>query len=144
MVIFFWALCGLFASSIAADKGHNGCMWFIGGILFGPIALLAAVGLNDIKSQRTQNELLEETRKQNAWLRKRVRDEEEERRYLEAERYWKRRQLPPQAYYEDDAGEEYEDKYEEDYINVELSETEEDAVGNYDKTADEDLDIPKT
>jgi hypothetical protein len=119
-------------------------MWFIGGILFGPIALLAAVGLNDIKSQRTQNELLEETRKQNAWLRKRVRDEEDERRYLEAERYWKRRQLPPQAYYEDDAGEEYEDGYEEDYINVVLSETEEDAVGDYDKTADEDLDIPKT
>ena len=144
MLIFFWILCGLFASSIAGGKGHNGCMWFIGGILFGPLALLAAVGLNDIKSQRTQDDLLEETRRQNEWLRRRVRDEEEERRYLEAERYWKRRQLPPQEYYENDAEEQYEGEYEEDYINVETSEMEEGGVGEYDGTAEEDLDEPKT
>ena len=144
MLIIFWILCGLFASSIAGNKGHNGCMWFLGGILFGPLALLAAVGLNDIKSQRTQDELLEETRRQNEWLRRRVRDEEEERRYLEAERYWKRRQLPPQEYYENAAEEQYEEEYEEDYINVETSEMEEGGVGEYDGTAEEDLDEPKT
>ena len=143
MLIFFWILCGLFASSIAGGKGHNGCMWFIGGILFGPLALLAAVGLNDIKSQRTQDELLEETRRQNEWLRRRVRDEEEERRYLEAERYWKRRQLPPKEHFENDEEQEYEEEYEEEYINVETSEME-GGEGDYDGTVEEDLDKPKT
>lgn len=144
MLIFFWILCGLFASSIAGGKGHNGCMWFLGGILFGPLALLAAVGLNDIKSQRTQDELLEETRRQNEWLRRRVRDEEEGRRYLEAERYWKRQQLPPQEYYENDAEAEYDERYEEDYVNVETCEMEEGREGDYDGTSEEDLDKPKT
>ena len=141
MLIFFWILCGLFASSIAGGKGHNGCMWFIGGILFGPLALLAAVGLNNIKSQRTQEDLLEETRRQNAWLRRKTREAEEERRYYEEERNrTQMRQLPPQEYYEDDE----EQEYEEDYINVETSEMEEGGVGEYDGTAEEDLDEPKT
>ena len=144
MLIFFWILCGLFASSLAGGKGHNGCMWFIGGILFGPLALLAAVGLNDIKSQRTQDELLEETRRQNEWLRRRAREEEEERRYLEAERYWKRRQLPPQEYYKNDVEVEYDERYEENYINVETSEMEEGGEGDYDGTVEEDLDKPNT
>ena len=103
MLIFFWILCGLFASSLAGGKGHNGCMWFIGGILFGPLALLAAVGLNNIKSQRTQEDLLEETRRQNAWLRRKMREAEEERRDYEEERNrTQMRQLTPQEYYEDD------------------------------------------
>jgi hypothetical protein len=141
MLIFFWILCGLFASSIAGGKGHNGCMWFLGGILFGPLALLAAVGLNNIKSQRTQEDLLEETRRQNAWLRRKTREAEEERRYYEEERNrTQMRQLPPQEYYEDDE----EQEYEEDYINVETSEMEEGGVGEYDGTAEEDLDEPKT
>ena len=141
MLIFFWILCGLFASSIAGGKGHNGCMWFLGGILFGPLALLAAVGLNNIKSQRTQEDLLEETRRQNAWLRRKTREAEEERRYYEEERNrTQMRQLPPQEYYEDDE----EQEYEEDYINVETSEMEEGGEGDYDGIAEEDLDKPKT
>ena len=143
MLIIFWILCGFFASTIAGNKGHDGCMLFIGGILFGPLALLAAIGLNDIKSQRTQDELLEETRRQNEWLRRRVRDEEEEKTYLEADRYWMRRQLPPREYYED-AEEEYDDGYEENYINVETSEMEEVNEEDYGGTPVEDLDKPTT
>ena len=49
--IIFWILCGLFASVIAGNKGHNGCMWSIGGFVFGPLAVLATLGLGDKISQ---------------------------------------------------------------------------------------------
>ena len=77
MIFFiFWIICGLFASSVAGNKGHNGCMWCIGGFLFGPLAVLATLGLGDKISQRKQDELLEETREQNAWMRKKMREKE--------------------------------------------------------------------
>ena len=44
----FWFGCRVpFRSHVAADKGHNGAAWFFGGILFGPIVLIAAAGLSD-------------------------------------------------------------------------------------------------
>lgn len=49
MIVFFWILCGVFAATIAKGKGHVGCSWFLGGILFGPIALIATLGLRDRK-----------------------------------------------------------------------------------------------
>lgn len=115
-MIFFiiWIICGLFASSVASNKGHNGCMWCIGGFLFGPLAVLATLGLGDKISQRKQDELLEETREQNAWMRKKMREKEREIRYMEEERYYEEerynremKQLPPEEYYEDDDMERY-------------------------------------
>jgi len=42
-----WFACGAFASHVASEKSRCGICWFIWGILFGPMALLAAVGLPD-------------------------------------------------------------------------------------------------
>ena len=44
--------CGFFAAAIADDKNHNGIAWFWGGLLWGPIGLLAAAGLSDRKQRR--------------------------------------------------------------------------------------------
>ena len=38
--------------TISEDKGHNGIAWFWGGLLFGPIALLAVAALGDRKLRR--------------------------------------------------------------------------------------------
>ena len=45
--VLAWLACGLFAGHVAAEKGRWGMWWFFMGILFGPLALIAAVGLPD-------------------------------------------------------------------------------------------------
>lgn len=42
----------MFSGNLAHSKGHVGSMWFLGGLLCGPIALLAAVGTPDLKLRR--------------------------------------------------------------------------------------------
>jgi len=44
--------CAFFAYAVADSKGHDGTPWSVGGLLFGPLALLAAVGLSDVKSRK--------------------------------------------------------------------------------------------
>ena len=44
--------CGFYTSSVAESKGHDGVFWSIGGFFFGPLALLASVGLSDLKSRK--------------------------------------------------------------------------------------------
>ena len=39
--------CGFFASEVASGKGYSGTSWFIAGVLFGPLGLIAAAGLSD-------------------------------------------------------------------------------------------------
>ena len=39
--------CGFFASEVASGKGYSGTNWFIAGLLFGPLGLIAAAGLSD-------------------------------------------------------------------------------------------------
>ena len=127
MLVIFWILCGLFACVVAGNKGHNGCMWALGGFLLGPLALLATLGLGDRKAQRAQDDLLEETRRQNEWMRRKMYEAEEERRYYEEQRYRQRmRQLPPEEYYEEDEYDEYpqQDEYEDGYVDIEANDAE--------------------
>ena len=42
VLIYGWLLCGIAAAFIAAKKGGGGCLWFVLGILLGPIALVMA------------------------------------------------------------------------------------------------------
>ena len=44
--------CAFFTSGVAAQKGHPDIAWMVAGFFFGPLALLAAVGLPDLKSRR--------------------------------------------------------------------------------------------
>ena len=44
--------CAFFTSSLAGIKGHDEGPWMIGGFFFGPLALLAAVGIPDLKSRK--------------------------------------------------------------------------------------------
>ena len=51
-LLLFWLSCAFYAAAAAGDKGHNNIEWFIGGLVFGPVALIAAAGLGDQKQRR--------------------------------------------------------------------------------------------
>ena len=57
--LFIWLTCGFFTASVAGDKNHNLFALFIAGLLFGPIGLIAAVGLSD-RTQRRYVRLIAE------------------------------------------------------------------------------------
>ena len=45
-------LCAVFTGTVAESKGHNMGAWLMAGLLFGPLALLASLGLADLKTRR--------------------------------------------------------------------------------------------
>jgi len=146
MLVIFWILCGIFASAVADNKGHNGCMWALGGFLLGPLALLATLGLGDRKAQKKQDDLLEETRKQNNWMRRKMYEAEEERRYYEEQRYRQRlRQLPQQEYYDEneEAGYYDDERYEDDYVDVGVSRDEETTETDNERGTEKGPETPK-
>ena len=49
-----WITTALLCAIVAADKNHNGTAWGFAGLLLGPLALIATVGLSD----RRQHQLL--------------------------------------------------------------------------------------
>ena len=44
--------CAFLTSAVAETKGHGPLAWMAAGLFFGPLALLAAVGLPDLKSRK--------------------------------------------------------------------------------------------
>ena len=42
---FAWLACAIFSGIIASEKRYSGVAWFLLGVLFGPLTLLATVGL---------------------------------------------------------------------------------------------------
>ena len=52
LVILLAVVCAIFSANLAHLKGHSAEAWSFGGLLFGPLALLAAVGLPDLKLRR--------------------------------------------------------------------------------------------
>ena len=60
---FIWIPIVFFTTTIANNKDYNGLTWFIGGFLFGPIALISIVGMPDKKLKkylRVITEILDE------------------------------------------------------------------------------------
>ncbi|MCB4407783.1 hypothetical protein [Synechococcus sp. MU1642] len=143
IAVVFWILCGVFASTIAGGKGHGGCSWFLGGILFGPLALIATLGLRDRKRDwdtqkliNTQEEMLDEIQRKHAWDRQQW-EQEKERQYLEAE---SRRdddyRLPPEQ-----EEEEWDEEPGEGEV-IDVSTSEEDSLDDYLHTLEYDEDVP--
>ena len=52
LVSILWIPCGIYAGVIAASKGHNWFLWILGGLLFGPVGLIASAGMPDRKLTR--------------------------------------------------------------------------------------------
>ena len=52
VLLLVWLACGFYAGTTAGDKDHHSWNWFLGGLFFGPIALIAAAGLSDRKQRR--------------------------------------------------------------------------------------------
>ena len=48
-VLLVAVVFGCFTNAVAESKGHYGTAWFFGGLVFGPIALLASLGLPDLR-----------------------------------------------------------------------------------------------
>ena len=49
---YLWIACGAYSATVAGSKGHRSIAWFFGGLLTGPVALIAATGLPDLESRR--------------------------------------------------------------------------------------------
>jgi hypothetical protein len=47
-----WVACAAYSGQVASSKGHDAVPWALGGFLLGPLALLAAVGLPDLKLRK--------------------------------------------------------------------------------------------
>lgn len=45
-------VCGIYSSLVAAAKGYEAPAWFFSGLLFGPLALLASIGMPDLKLRK--------------------------------------------------------------------------------------------
>ncbi len=56
--LFGWLPSGFYAATVASEKGYSGFRWGTGGFFFGPVALIAAVGLpiKESKSRRWDND----------------------------------------------------------------------------------------
>jgi hypothetical protein len=53
--LFLWLPCTLYTAKVSSEKGYNGFSWGLGAFLFGPIALIAAVGLPDNRQSTKSN-----------------------------------------------------------------------------------------
>ena len=51
-LLFIGLACAGYTGSVASSKGHDVGSWALGGFLLGPFALLASLGLADLKSRR--------------------------------------------------------------------------------------------
>jgi hypothetical protein len=55
VVVFFFVIyflsCPFFTAAVATSKGHSGIVWFLAGLFFGILALIASVGMADVRSQ---------------------------------------------------------------------------------------------
>lgn len=128
---------------VAGGKGHSGCSWFLGGFLFGPLALLATLGLRDQKRDwdarrliNTQEEMLDEIQRKHAWERRQW-EGEKKRQYLEAEYREKEvYRLPP----EQEEWDEEPDEVGKEVIDV--SNAEENSLNDYLHTLEYDEDVP--
>jgi predicted amidophosphoribosyltransferase len=50
LVILIWIVCGLGAAVVASNRGADGCLWFVLGVLFGPFGLLFAFTAGQTKT----------------------------------------------------------------------------------------------
>ena len=52
VLLIVWLSAGFYSAEVANEKGYSGAAWFIGGLFFGFIALIAAAGLPDRKLRK--------------------------------------------------------------------------------------------
>lgn len=52
LLLFVGIVCAGYTGQVAGAKGYDAGTWALGGFLFGPLALLASLGLPDRKLRR--------------------------------------------------------------------------------------------
>ena len=52
VTLLLWSACAFLTAIVSDEKGHDWLLWGLAGIIFGPVGLVAAVGLPDKKLRR--------------------------------------------------------------------------------------------
>ena len=52
LIIFVWLPCAFFTLTVAANKDCYVVPWFLGGLFFGPLALIAIAGMPDRRTRK--------------------------------------------------------------------------------------------
>ena len=52
LLLILGLVCGTYSSLVASAKGYEAPIWFFSGLLFGPLGLLASIGMPDLKLRR--------------------------------------------------------------------------------------------
>ena len=52
VILLIWIPTAFFTANIAGQKDCNTILWFIGGFIFGPLALIAVAGMPDRRSRK--------------------------------------------------------------------------------------------
>ena len=59
LIIFVWLPCAFFTLTVAANKDCYVFPWFLGGLFFGPLALIAIAGMPDKKARKYLRQIAE-------------------------------------------------------------------------------------
>ena len=59
LILFLWIPLAAFTSFVADTKGWSRATWFLNGFFFGPLGLLAAVGLPDRPARQKLQQLID-------------------------------------------------------------------------------------
>lgn len=73
LLVIVWPVCSIFAAIIAWSKGRSGCGFLLLAILFGPLALLAAIVISRDPAQEIQRGLANGKLVRCVWCREPVR-----------------------------------------------------------------------
>lgn len=73
LIVFVWPICAILSAIIAWSKGRSGCGFFLLSILFGPLALLAAIVIARDPSQDIRRGLVSGKLVRCVWCREPVR-----------------------------------------------------------------------
>ena len=52
VILIIWIPTAFFTANVAGQKECNPILWFIGGFIFGPLALIAVAGMPDRRARK--------------------------------------------------------------------------------------------
>ena len=52
VILLIWIPTAFFTANVAGQKEYNAILWFIGGFIFGPLALIAVAGMPDRRARK--------------------------------------------------------------------------------------------
>ena len=66
VISLIWLPTAFFTANVAGQKECNAILWFIGGFIFGPLALIAVAGMPDRRTRKYLRRIAEKLDPENA------------------------------------------------------------------------------